>query len=119
MQKFGATNVQPEAGKPQGFEETGSVSSEIPGLGFTSQSSSAPNHTYEMLADATADIGHHGFTVDAQAMSALLYDFATHPEYRDAVHKEFTGIQALFTEYLADLEKVYRDAERAGSAVGA
>ncbi|MDE3154069.1 MAG: peptidase dimerization domain-containing protein [Acidobacteriota bacterium] len=108
MKKYGATNVLPDPGKPQGYEETGSVSREIPGLGFTSQSSYAPNHTYEMLADATKEVGHHGFTVDAEAMTALLYDFATHPEYREAVHKEFTGIQALFAEYLTDLEKVYK-----------
>ncbi len=107
MKKFGATNVQPDAGKPQGFEETGSVSSEIPGLGFTSQTSSAPNHTYEMLADATAPIGHHGFTVDAQAMSALLYDFATHAEYRAAVKQEFETIHGLKTRYLEELKKVY------------
>ena len=107
MQKFGATNVQPDPGKPQGFEETGSVSSEIPGLGFTSQTSSAPNHTYEMLADATAPIGHHGFTVDAQAMSALLYDFATHAEYRAAVRSEFATIRGLQARYLEELKKVY------------
>jgi len=107
MKKFGATNVLPEAGKPQGFEETGSVSSDIPGMGFTSQTSSAPNHTYEMLADATAPIGHHGFTVDAQAMSALLYDFATHADYRAAVKREFTAIQGLHAAYLTALKKVY------------
>ncbi|MGH7671208.1 MAG: peptidase dimerization domain-containing protein, partial [Gemmatimonadaceae bacterium] len=107
MKKFGATNVRPEAGKPQGFEETGSVSSEIPGLGFTSQTSSATNHTYEMLADATGPIGHHGFTVDAQAMSALLYDFATHAEYRAAVKTEFETIRGLKAHYLDELSKVY------------
>ncbi|MDE3127060.1 MAG: peptidase dimerization domain-containing protein [Gemmatimonadota bacterium] len=107
MKKFGATNVQPEPGKPQGFEETGSVSSEIPGLGFTSQTSSAPNHTYEMLADATAPIGHHGFTVDAQAMAAVLYDFATHAEYRAAVKKEFDAVRGLHDRYTDELKKVY------------
>ena len=107
MKKFGGTNVQPEPGKPQGFEETGSVSSEIPGLGFTSQTSLAPNHTYEMLADATAPIGHHGFTVDAQAMSALLYDFATHAEYRAAVKKEFDTLRGLKARYIEELKKVY------------
>src|SRR3982750_1059553 len=43
MKIFGATNVQPDPGKPQGYEETGSVSRDIPGLGFTAQSSEAPN----------------------------------------------------------------------------
>ncbi|HUX34712.1 MAG TPA: peptidase dimerization domain-containing protein [Gemmatimonadaceae bacterium] len=107
LKKFGGTNVLADPGKPQGFEETGSVSSDIPGMGFTSQTSSAPNHTYEMLADATAPIGHHGFTVDAQAMSALLYDFATHAEYRAAVKQEFATIKGLHARYLDELKKVY------------
>jgi amidohydrolase len=107
MKKFGATNIRPEPGKPQGFEETGSVSRDIPGLGFSSQSSTAPNHTYEMDADNLKPIGHTGFTIDAQSMTALLFDFATHPDYRAAVKKEFDGIKLLFNEYLDDLQKVY------------
>jgi amidohydrolase len=107
MKALGATNVQPEPGKPQGFEETGSVSRDIPGVGFTAQSSTAPNHTYEMDADNLKPIGHTGFTIDAQAMAALLFDFATHADYRAAVKKEFDGIKALFGEYQAALKKVY------------
>jgi len=107
MKQLGATNVQPEPGKPQGYEETGSVSRDIPGVGFTAQSSTAPNHTYEMDADNLKEIGHKGFTIDAQAMAAVLFDFATHPEYRDAVRKEFEGIKALFGEYQAALKKTY------------
>jgi len=107
MKKFGATNVIPEPGKPQGFEETGSVSRDIPGVGLTAQSSLAPNHTYEMDADNLKEIGHTGFTIDAQAMAALLVDFATHADYRAAVKKEFDGIKALFGEYQAALKKVY------------
>jgi amidohydrolase len=104
---LGATNVLELPGKPQGFEETGSVSSAIPGLGFAVQSSRAPNHTYEMEADALADIGHHGFLVSAEAMAALLFDFATETEYRTAVKREFTGIKALFSEYQEALKKTY------------
>jgi amidohydrolase len=107
MKRFGATNVQAEPGKPQGYEETGSVSRDIPGLGFSAQSSSAPNHTYEMDADNLKEIGHKGFTIDAQGMAALLFDFATHADYRAAVKKEFDGIKALFGEYQAALKKVY------------
>jgi len=47
-----------------------------------------------MDADNLKAIGHKGFTIDAQAMAAVLFDFATHPEYRDAVKKEFDGIEA-------------------------
>lgn len=107
MKRYGATELAEAPGKPQGYEETGSVSSAIPGLGFAAQTSTAPNHTYEMEADATNEIGHRGFLVDAQAMAALLFDFATHPEYRSAVKQEFDGIKALFGEYQAALKKVY------------
>ena len=107
MKKFGATKVQAEPGKPQGYEETGSVSRDIPGTGFSAHSSNAPNHTYEMDADNLIDVGHKGFTIDAQAMAAVLFDFATHPDYRTAVKKEFDGIKALFGEYQEALKKTY------------
>jgi metal-dependent amidase/aminoacylase/carboxypeptidase family protein len=107
MKKYGATNVQPDPGKPQGFEETGSVSRDIPGVGITAQSSTAPNHTYEMDADNLKEIGHKGFTIDAETMTAILFDFATRADYRAAVKKEFDGIKALFGEYLEALKKAY------------
>ncbi|HML15402.1 MAG TPA: peptidase dimerization domain-containing protein [Bryobacteraceae bacterium] len=107
LKKYGATKIEAAPGKPQGFEETGSVSSVIPGMGFTAASSNAANHTYEMEADALTDIGHHGFVVDAQAMTALLYDFLTHADYRAKVKQEFDGIHKLFDEYRESLSKVY------------
>ena len=107
MKKFGATNVQPQPGKPQGFEETGSVSRDMPGAEVTAQSSLAPNHTYEMNADNLKEIGHAGFTIDAETMTAILFDFATNAGYRAAVKKEFDGLKALFGEYQAVLKKTY------------
>jgi amidohydrolase len=107
MKSFGATGISPEPGKPQGFEETGSVSRDIPGVGITAQSSTFSNHTYEMDADNLKEIGHKGFTIDAETMTAILFDFATHPEYRGAAKKEFDGIKALFGEYQAALKKAY------------
>jgi hypothetical protein len=107
MKKYGATNVQSEPAKPSGFEETGSVSMEIPGIGFAAQTSTAANHTYEMEKDALAEIGHRGFVVDAESMAALLFDFATQADYRAAVKKEMSGIRALFGEYQDALKKVY------------
>jgi metal-dependent amidase/aminoacylase/carboxypeptidase family protein len=107
MKQFGATGVNPEPGKPQGFEETGSVSRDIPGIGISAQSSTWSNHTYEMDADNLKAIGHKGFTIDAQTMAAVLFDFATHEDYRAAVKKEFDGIKALFGEYQTALKKVY------------
>jgi len=107
MKKFGATNVQPEPGKPQGYEETGSVSRDIPGIGLIAQSSTATNHTYEMDADNLKEIGHKRFTIGAQAMTAMLFDFATHADYGVTVKKEFDGMEALFAEYQTALKKVY------------
>ncbi len=49
-----------------------------------------------MDADNLEEIGHRGFTIDAEAMTALLVDFAMHADYRAAVKKEFEGIKALF-----------------------
>ena len=107
MKHLGATGVNPEPGKPQGFEETGSASRDIPGISITAQSSTFSNHTYEMDADNLKEIGHKGFTVDAQTMAAVLFDFATRADYRAAVKTEFDGIKALFGEYQAALKKVY------------
>jgi hypothetical protein len=46
--------------------------------------------------------------VQAQAMAALLHDFATSDAYRAAVEREFAGIKALFQEYLQALDKTYQ-----------
>jgi len=107
LKKYGATGVNPDPGKPQGFEETGSVSRAIPGAEFTAKTSNAPNHTYEMEADALTAVGHQGFVIDAQAMAVLLFDFATRPDYRATVKKEFDSIRGLQEAYLADLRKTY------------
>ena len=40
-------------------------------------------------------------------MTAVLFDYATHAEFRSAVKKEFDGIKALFGEYQAALKKTY------------
>ena len=107
MKQFGATGAEPEPGKPKGFEETGTVSSQIPGIGVSAKSSNFSNHTYGMEADGLVDVGHQGFLIDAETMAGVLYDFATHPEIRDAVKTEFTHIRALFGEYQSALQKAY------------
>ena len=107
MKHFGATGVTETVGKPQGFEETGSVSSAIPGVEIVSQTSHFANHTYEMEKDALVEVGHRGFVVDAQAMAAVMFDFAAHADYRAAVKQEFEGIKALFGEYQEALKRVY------------
>jgi metal-dependent amidase/aminoacylase/carboxypeptidase family protein len=107
MKMYGATGVQEQPGKPQGYEETGSVSRDIPGIGFSAKTSNWANHTYEMEADTLTAVGHNGFLTDAQSMAAVLFDVATRPEYLAKVKREFAGIKALFAEYQAGLEKVY------------
>jgi amidohydrolase len=107
LKQFGATGIDPDPERPQGYEETGAVAMEIPGAEVEAKSSNSPNHTYGMEADALNEVGHQGFLIDAQTMAAILYDFATHPEYRDAVKKEFTRIHALFGEYQDALRKSY------------
>ena len=107
MKMYGATGIQTEPGKPQGYEETGSVSSDIPGIGFAAKTSNWANHTYEMEADALAPIGHNGFVTDAQSMAALLFDVATRADYRAEIKREFAGIKALFGEYQEALKKTY------------
>lgn len=107
LKKYGGTNITVDPQKPQGFEETGSVSSDIPGNGFSAHTSVSPFHSYGMETDALSEVGHSGFVVDAQAMTAVLFDFATHPEYRATVKKEFAGLKALYAEYQDALKKVY------------
>ena len=41
-------------------------------------------------------------------MAALLFDFATRPEFRAAVEKEFAHTKAQFEAYLAALDKTYK-----------
>ena len=108
LKQFGAGKVKDEPGKPEGYEESGSVSRDIPGVGFSGYTSDYPNHTYEMDADNFKPVGHDGFTVQAQAMTALLFDFATRPDYRAAVKREFDGTRALFGEYITALEQTYK-----------
>ncbi len=104
--KYGGTNIQPIQ-PPSGWEETGSISTLIPGVGIQSQTSTATYHTYEMLQDATAEVGHHGFVVDAEAMTAITFDYATQPAFRAAVTKEFKAIQLEFAAYQKALESAY------------
>ena len=107
VKRYGGGKVQPEPGKPQGWEETGSVSSDVPGVGLSAWTSNGGFHTYEMEADALGPVGHGGFVVDAQAMTALLYDFASKPAFRAAVKQEFSGLKALYADYQAVLNKAY------------
>jgi len=107
LKKFGATKVEEEPGRPLPYEETGTVATQIPGVALTAHSSNGGYHTFEMEADALGDVGHHGFAVDAQAMAAVLYHFATDAPYRAVVRREFDGLKALYGDYLAALREAY------------
>lgn len=105
--KLGATQITPDLQRPAGFEETGGVSQDIPGVGVSAFSSRGSYHTYEMLADAFTDVGHTGFRVDAQVMTAVLYHFLTDTEFRAAVKEEHRVLAALFSQYQQNLVKAY------------
>src|SRR6266704_137329 len=107
LRRFGATKVEEEPGRPLPYEETGTVATQIPGVGVTAHSSNGGYHTFEMEADALGAVGHHGFVLDAQAMAAVLYHFATDAPYRAAVKREFAGLQGLYADYLAALREAY------------
>ncbi len=93
--------------RPAGYEETGWVSRDIPGVGISVRSSSFANHTYGMRDDNFADIGHKGFLLDAQLEAAVLFDFLTRPELRAAVKEEHGTLAGLQGQYLAALRRVY------------
>ena len=105
--KLGAPGLQEEKGRPAGYEETGWVSRDIPGVGISVRSSSFANHTYGMRDDNFADIGHKGFLLDAQLEAAVLFDFLTRPELRAAVKEEHGTLAGLQGQYLAALRRVY------------
>ena len=106
--RYGGTHVEETPGKPQGYEETGGLSSEVPGIGLSVYSSASSYHTYGMEEDTLKEVGHTAFVVDAEAMTAVLYDYAKNPPFRQAVKREFEGIKALFGEYQEALRKVYQ-----------
>src|SRR2546429_5619466 len=107
LKQLGATKVEPEPGRPLPYEETGTVATQIPGAGVTVHSSNGGYHTFEMEADALAEVGHHGFLLDAQAMAALLYHYASDAPYRAVVRREFEGLQGFYADYLAALRAAY------------
>jgi amidohydrolase len=107
LKQLGATKVEAEPGRPVPFEETGTVATQIPGIGVTAHSSNGGYHTFEMEADALGEVGHRAFVIDAQAMAAVLYHFATDAPYRAAVKREFDGLKALYGEYLTALRGAY------------
>jgi metal-dependent amidase/aminoacylase/carboxypeptidase family protein len=105
--KLGAPNVDDEPQRPSGYEETGMLSRDAPGVGVSVFSSRGSYHTREMLADTFSDVGHRGFRLQAQIMAATLYDFVTDAPFRDAVKTEHATMKLLYDRYQESLKKAY------------
>jgi amidohydrolase len=104
---LGATNVEPEQQRPAGYEETGGVSLDVPGVGVQAFSSRGSYHTTAMLEDTFSEVGHKGFRIDAQIMAAVLYHYLTDAAFRDAVKAEHAALRGLYDQYQANLRKAY------------
>lgn len=104
---LGAPELNPEQQRPAGYEETGFVSHDIPGVSVSIFSSPAPGHSYERFEDSMKPVGHEGFLMDAKIMSGVLFHFLTDTEFRDAVKEEHRVLSALYSEYLDKLREAY------------
>lgn len=104
---LGAPNIDPEPQRPAGYEETGFLTREVPGVGVSVFSSPAPSHSIDRWLDSMKPVGHAGFLLDAKIMAAVLYHFLTDQTLREAVADEHRTMAALFDEYLAGLRKAY------------
>jgi len=105
--KLGAPLLNPEPQRPAGYEETGFVTRDIPGLSISVFSSSAPGHSYDRWRDALKDVGHTGFLLDAKIMAGVLFDYLEDADFRAAVQREHGEMAGLFDEYLDGLKKAY------------
>src|SRR5699024_6470917 len=102
-----SSKVNYELQRPTGYEETGIVSRNIPGVGVSLASSTASNHSLGMLRDTFAPIGHHGFKVGAKVMTAVLYDLLTNVDFRKLVKKEHQMLKAGYNNYIQNLKDAY------------
>jgi amidohydrolase len=105
--ELGASHIVEEAQRPAGYEETGFVTRDIPGVGVSVFSSPAPGHSYERFQDSLKPVGHQGFLLDAKIMAAVLHDFLTDARFRETVAREHRVMSGLFNEYLAGLRRAY------------
>lgn len=106
---LGAPHIDPEPQRPAGYEETGFLTRDIPGVGVSVFSSPAAGHTIERWLDSMKPVGHTGFLMDAKIMAAVLYHFLTDGRFRDLVREEHRTMAALFDEYLERLRETYAD----------
>lgn len=105
--KLGAPQLELEPQRPAGYEETGGVSHDIPGVGVSVFSSRGSYHTHQMLADGLGPVGHTGFRLDAQIMAGVLYHFLTDTGFRKSVQEEHRVLTGLFSQYQENLRQAY------------
>ncbi|HEX9562614.1 MAG TPA: peptidase dimerization domain-containing protein [Gemmatimonadaceae bacterium] len=108
-EKLGAPNLKQDKNPPDGYEETGFLTREIPGVGVGVFSSPAPGHSYARFEDSLKDVGHTGFLYDARIMAAVLYHFLSDSKFRETVKAEHKALSGWFDEYLAGLKRVYAE----------
>jgi len=102
-----APQLRAEPQRPAGYEETGFVSRDVPGVGVSVFSSPAAGHSYERFEDSLKPVGHQGFLLDAKIMAAVLYHFLTDERFRNTVQEEHSILSGLLDEYLGGLRTAY------------
>jgi amidohydrolase len=100
-------NEEPQ--RPSGYEETGFVTRDIPGVSVGVFSSPAPGHSYERAEDALKPVGHTAFLLDAQIMGGVLYHFLSDPAFRKTIKEEHRTMAGLFDQYLDGLKRAYAE----------
>jgi amidohydrolase len=102
-----APNLELEPQRPDGYEETGFVSRDIPGVSVGVFSSPAPGHSLPRFEDSLKEVGYTGFLLDAKIMTGVLYHFLTDAKYREQVKEEHRAMAGLFDQYLSGLRRAY------------
>ena len=106
-ERLGAPAQNDVRQRPAGYEETGYVTREIPGVGISIYSSTDTYHTHGMKDSSFLEVGHAGFRMDTQIMSAVLYDYLTDADLRRAISDEHGVLQELLGEYHRSLREAY------------
>ena len=106
-EQMGAPELNTERQRPAGYEETGYVTRDIPGVGVSVYSSTDTYHTHGMEESAFNTVGHTGFRLDAQIMSAILYDYLTDAGLRRAISEEHGVLRSLLSDYHESLREAY------------
>ena len=105
--ELGAPAIREEPQRPSGYEETGFVTRDIPGLSVGVYTSSAPGHSLERWRDSLKEVGHTGFLLDAKIMAAVLFDYLEDADFRAAGKREHGEMAGLFNQYVEGLTRAY------------